>query len=545
MALPYLLLRLVDDFAHVPRWLRWAGEVGLVLAIACIFAIFQRPVWLNLLLVLYFVSFTAYSTVAFVVQATRSGGVTQRRLTSVALGSGFLALDLLVVGMLLATPWLDALWNALSAVCGLAAGISFYLGFAPPGWLRRAWQAPELRDFLSRAAILPRMPDTQAILRELEHGTAMSLGAEGAAIGLWDEQRHVLLYQRDRMPPQLRPADSDEEFVALDPERMLAGEVLRTQRALFSAEPAKQAPAGDSLYRAQGTRNVLVAPITAGDQRLGVLTAFARTSIFAEEDLELLGLIAAQAAVIIESRKLIDEGAQVQAREEAARLKDDFLSAAAHDLKSPLTSILGQAQRLQRQARRDVAEIDTHGLDVIADQTNRLRALVDELLDATRVERRALSGLRERHDLVDVLREVCDLDRGKRHQCHLEAPQTLVGSVDAGRIRQLFENLVENAVKYSPEGGEIEVRAWLENGAAAVTVSDQGIGIDPNDLPHLFERFRRGSNVNDRSFPGMGLGLYICRGIVEEHGGGIWATSVPGVGTTIHLTIPLDGRQPE
>jgi hypothetical protein len=104
MALPYLLLRLVDDFAHVPRWLRWAGEVGLVLAIACIFAIFQRPVWLNLLLVLYFVSFTAYSTVAFVVQATRSGGVTQRRLTSVALGSGFLALDLLVVGMLLATP---------------------------------------------------------------------------------------------------------------------------------------------------------------------------------------------------------------------------------------------------------------------------------------------------------------------------------------------------------------------------------------------------------------------------------------------------------
>ncbi|HVA22964.1 MAG TPA: HAMP domain-containing sensor histidine kinase [Chloroflexota bacterium] len=545
MALPYLLLRLVEDFAHVPGWLRRAGEAGLILSVVCIFAILHRPVWLNLLLVAYFVALTAYCTVAFVLQATHSGGVTQRRLTSIALGSGFLALDLLIVGLLLAAPGLNTVGTALSALCGLGSGVGYYLGFAPPGWLRRAWQAPELRDFLSRASILPRLPDTQAILRELEHGTARSVGAEGALIGLWDEQRQVLLYPHDRTPPELRPPDSNDELVALDPSRMLAGEVLRTQRALFAAEPAKRMPAAGPMYRAHGTRNLLVAPITAGDQRLGVLTAYARTTIFAEEDLELLGLIASQAAVILESRKLIDEGARVQAREEAARLKDDFLSAAAHDLKSPLTSILGQAQRLQRQARRDVNQVDLQALDVIADQSGRLRALVEELLDATRVERRALSGIREPFDIVAVLRDVCDLRPGPLHCCHLDASEPLIGSFDVGRLRQLFENLVENAIKYSPEGGDVNVRAWNQEGAAAVTVSDTGIGIDPRDLPHLFERFRRGSNVDDRRFPGMGLGLYICRGIVEEHCGGIWATSVPGEGTTVHVTIPLEGRQPE
>jgi signal transduction histidine kinase len=542
MALPYLLLRLVEDFSQVPRWFRHAAEVGLAAAVVSLFAVPTHPLWLNLVLIAYFVVVTALTTVAFTSEAARSGGVTRRRLTAVACGSGFLALDLAVTGFSLAAPGEAGLWTAITATCGLLAGIGFFLGFAPPGALRRAWQAPELRVFLTRAASLPRLPDTQAILRELEHGAAMSLGAAGARIGLWDGEHEVLLYQSGHVPLQVGPESHGcDGVVAFHPEDLLAGQALRSQRALFASDLPRHDELPGRLYRRYGTRNLLAAPITAGEKRIGVLSAHARTTIFAEEDLDLLRLLAGQAAVILESRGLIDDATRVQAREQATRLKDDFLSAAAHDLKSPLTSILGQAQRLQRQAQRGDGQVDPHGLDVIVKQANRLRAAVNELLDATRVEQRALSGVREEGDLVSVLRDVCAGAHRKTHKCRLDAPEPLTGRFDIGRMRQLFENLVENAVKYSPQGGDVAIRAWRENGSATVTVSDSGIGIGFSELPHIFDRFHRGSNVDDRRFPGMGLGLYICRGIVEEHGGRIWAVSEPGQGTTMHVSIPLDG----
>jgi signal transduction histidine kinase len=110
---------------------------------------------------------------------------------------------------------------------------------------------------------------------------------------------------------------------------------------------------------------------------------------------------------------------------------------------------------------------------------------------------------------------------------------------DARRIRQVLDHLVENAVKYSPDGGEVEMRVWSTGGAVHLTVADTGVGIPPQDLPHLFERFYRGTNVDDRRFAGLGLGLYLCRLIVEQHGGRIWATSDGhSKGSTLHLQLP-------
>jgi signal transduction histidine kinase len=122
----------------------------------------------------------------------------------------------------------------------------------------------------------------------------------------------------------------------------------------------------------------------------------------------------------------------------------------------------------------------------------------------------------------------------------LEADDVVVGSYDPVRVMQLLDNLLENAVKYSPEGGEVRVRVWRDGDNALMSVTDQGIGIPPADLPHLFDRFHRGANVDDRRFAGMGLGLYICRGIAEQHGGRLWATSAgPGQGSTFHVELPL------
>jgi two-component system sensor histidine kinase VicK len=172
-------------------------------------------------------------------------------------------------------------------------------------------------------------------------------------------------------------------------------------------------------------------------------------------------------------------------------------------------------------------------------EAGRLRALVLELLDAARVEQGSFVGARAPVDLVELARAAGDRHGDRRHPCAVEADGPVVADVDRPRVEQLLDNLLENAVKYSPDGGPVVVRVWTEDGAARLSVSDRGIGVPAADLPYLFDRFRRAANVDDRQFAGLGLGLYICRGIVEGHGGRIWAESPPGAGATVHVVLPV------
>jgi len=264
--------------------------------------------------------------------------------------------------------------------------------------------------------------------------------------------------------------------------------------------------------------------------------------VFSEDDLDVVRLLADQAAVILESRALIDEAARVRAHEEAARLKEDFISAAAHDLKTPLTTLVAQAQFLERRAEtQPAAPADLPGLRRIVREAKRLSALVLELLDASRLEQGKLVGEREPVDLVELARDVARRDTYQGRRIKISAGGPVVGSYDPRRIGQVLENLVENAVKYSPDESEIQIDLAQRDGQAYVDVTDQGIGIPPGDLPQIFERFHRGSNVDDRRFAGMGLGLFICKGIVEQHGGRIWVESRVGTGTTFHVVLPIEG----
>jgi signal transduction histidine kinase len=545
MALPYLLLRLVDDFARVPTWLLRAAEAGL-LASAVILAAVPAPLpaGLVILLVGYFVALVAYAALAFRREARRGRGVTRRRLQAVGLGSVFLGLTILCAGLTALLPaWTDA-WTLLSRLGGLASGLAYFLGFAPPTWLRRAWQEPELRAFLGRAASLPRLPDTLTIVRELERGAASALGAPNAAIGLWDEASQRLLFYTPAPPAGNGPPgtiDPSAPTAAIESGYGISGAAFAAQQAVFVDHTARAAPELAALYREYSVRAMLVAPITAGDRRLGVLVVYGpRASVFADSDLELVCLLADQAAVILESRALIDAAARVQAREEAARLKDDFLSSAAHDLRTPLTTVLGQAQVLARRASRDGLPAPyLEGLDRLVREARRLSGLVRELLDASRVEQGQLVGEREAVDLVVVAHEACERLTTEQHRCIVDAAGPTVGEYDRLRVQQLLDNLVENAVKYSPDGGTVHVRVWCEGAEARVSVRDEGIGIPPDDVPQLFERYHRGANVDDRRFSGLGLGLYICRGIVDAHGGRIWAVSQPGRGTAMEVALPL------
>jgi signal transduction histidine kinase len=525
LAMGYMLLRLVHDFADVPRWLMRLSELALAVFVigAFVFALAfpPQPPEFSLLEVIYLVGLLAYTTVRFVQESRHSGGVTKRRMRAVAIGSLCLWALLVVAGLLIFFPHLTPWTRPITEFLGIASGVSYFLGFATPSVLRRAWQEPELRAFLGRAAALPRLPDTESIVKELETGAATSVGAPNARIGLWDEEKRVLRFTREGQTSEVAPSM-----------KMTMGKAFLLQKPAFTPKVAPDNPLYDVAVKQYHVQAVMAAPITAGQKRLGVLTAYApRAPIFADEDLALLHLLADQAAVILESRALIDEAARVQAREEVARLKEDFLSAAAHDLKTPLTILVAQTELLERRAMRDpAAPADLESLQRLKREVHRLKTLVLELLDAARAEQGRLVGERELVDIAAIAREVCARHTSERHPCIVEASEPVVGIYDSTRIFQLIENLVENAVKYSPDGGTVHMKAWCENGWNRFSVMDVGIGIPAADLPNIFQRFHRGANVDDRQFTGMGLGLYICRGIVEEHGGRIWAESTPQSG---------------
>ncbi len=537
MTLPYLLLRLVDDFTIVRPAILRLVELGLLATtVVTIASDTELPPTVSLAYVGYFALVSIYCAARFIGSSRRALGVTRRRLESVSLGSILLGGDLLFTGLgaFLSEPE-RTIVNGMTQLMGLGSGVAFYIGFAPPVWLKRAWQAPELRSFLARAAHLPRLPSTQDIVHELEAGASSSTGAT-ARIGIWNDEASAIHFAGDGGGP-----------VDVREGEHLAGRAFVEQRLVYSGDPIRDDPSAAAVYRASHVGAVMCVPITAGHRRLGVLALYAaRPPTFAISDMELARLIADQAAVVLESRALIDDVAKVQAREQATRMKEDFVSAAAHDLKTPLTTVVAQAEFLERKALRDPSSPpDVPGLQRIVRESKRLAALVTDLLDASRLEQGRLIGEREPVDLGALVSEVIARQLPGMHVCDVDVRGAVVGTYDRRRIEQLVENLVENAKKYSPEAARVQVEVWQQDSEARISVHDQGIGIPPADLPTIFERFARASNVDDRKFHGMGLGLYICRGIVEEHGGRIWAESEVGNGSTFHVALPIhEGRRP-
>jgi signal transduction histidine kinase len=392
------------------------------------------------------------------------------------------------------------------------------------------------------------LPDLRSMVHELERGAAAALGASAASIALWDPDTHCL---RGYYPPT--DLDVAAELPNGEPDGGGAWELdpaahpvsalgFVNQRPTLITDLERMDPANSALFRRYNARTLLSAPITASTRRFGLLLVYApRAPVFANSDLELVQLLADQAAVILECRALIDEAARVAAREEAARLKEDFLSSAAHDLKTPLTGIFTQAQLLLRRHERDPgAPADAVGLHRLVGQSQRLRDLVVGLLDVSRLEHPRLVGERAEFDLRTLVRDALSdaaLVGGKQVKVEL-ASEPVLAAVDAPRFAQVLTNLVENALKYSPHDSHVVVRVWQADAEARLSVQDHGIGVPVEDQPLVFERFHRARNVDDRRFAGMGLGLYIARGIVEQHGGRIWLESTPGAGSTFFIALP-------
>jgi two-component system sensor histidine kinase VicK len=230
---------------------------------------------------------------------------------------------------------------------------------------------------------------------------------------------------------------------------------------------------------------------------------------------------------------------------EAERMRSALVATVSHELRSPLTAISGYTDTLLHEGPWD-EDTQHEFLEAVLTSAQRLSALVDNLLDAASLEAGVLRLQPEPIRVERIAERVLAQRRLLAGTCTLEL-ETRAGLPlvigDGVRIEQVLTNLVDNAIKYSPNGGVVHVRlARTADGDLAVSVSDQGVGIPPEHVPHLFERFYRITS-NGRSVKGVGLGLYICRSLIEAHGGRIWVESQPGVGSTFIFTLPAS-REP-
>jgi PAS domain S-box-containing protein len=285
-------------------------------------------------------------------------------------------------------------------------------------------------------------------------------------------------------------------------------------------------------------------PLQARGRTLGVLALF--TSIesgrrLGPEDLAVTQEIARRLALAVDNARLYTQ------TRDAIRARDEFLSLASHELRNPVAAISGTAQLIQRareRGRLDAATIDRY-VGVIERTAAHLASLTEDLLDVGRLQQGRLPLRIGEMNLAEVLRGVvarqlarsADLPISLNVQsdpCSLRA--------DADRLEQVMTNLLENAAKYSPHGGSIDVELTADAESVSVAVRDYGIGFPPSAAERIFEPFGRAANATERNIPGLGLGLYISRQIVERHRGRLWAESMgEGRGTTFRMWLPRVG----
>ncbi len=226
---------------------------------------------------------------------------------------------------------------------------------------------------------------------------------------------------------------------------------------------------------------------------------------------------------------------------ELERMKEEYVSIISHDLRNPLTVIQGQASILQKSWDTDNAKrYGRKSLEFILGSVQRINAMVDDLIDSSRLEAGQLELERQPVELSTALKGLleCQLAVPGWKRVRLKiSPDLLPVYADPARLERIVINLIGNAIKYSAPATRVLVRADRRDAETIISVSDHGMGIDPADLPNVFERFYRGKGGRKPS--GVGLGLYITRMLVEAHGGHIWAESEPGKGSTFYFTLPL------
>ena len=299
-----------------------------------------------------------------------------------------------------------------------------------------------------------------------------------------------------------------------------------------------------SLLREGKIQTVAILPLVSLGKWLGCLLAFySIEKHFEPIELQHIKVLVDQATITLYNLKLLE--IEAESRHEAERaneIKTEFLAMISHELRTPLTSIKGFTTTLLANDVTWEPDEQRDFIQTIQQETNRLQELIDHLLDLSRLEAGMLPISLEPHALPDILKDTLPqfqvLTSGQTLSMHLPANLPLV-FVDAKRIAQVLVNLIRNAATYSPKGTEINISAVVRGSFVRINVTDQGPGIPPAEHKKVFKAFQRGVSMENSSSQGAGLGLAICKGLVEAHGGRIWIKKKNTQGTTISFTIPI------
>lgn len=284
--------------------------------------------------------------------------------------------------------------------------------------------------------------------------------------------------------------------------------------------------------------SLLCVPLRVRERCIGAISMMveAPRHPMGARDLALAEELARRAALAIDNAHLYAEA------QRATRSRDEMLGIVAHDLRSPVNAIALTTSIMLRRVKKQGAGADQlQGIESITQSTQRMNRLIEDLLDVVRMDAGKLSIQRSRRPAAQLVADAVMVHQPLCAEARIELKEELSAdlpelSVDADRILQVFSNLLGNALKFTPPEGRVTVGAALEEGAVVFRVTDSGPGIPAEHLPHLFDRFWQARSSDRR---GAGLGLAITKGIVEAHGGRIWARSQPGEGSTFYFSIPL------
>jgi K+-sensing histidine kinase KdpD len=336
----------------------------------------------------------------------------------------------------------------------------------------------------------------------------------------------------------------------------ITGKVFDTAQARMLANPHEVAqdmqdmrPANRSARaRALGTDRLpictLAAPIFVREQKFGVLVLeiLHGPETFTPEDLPFVQTIADLIALAIERVRLSARADSLRATRQTERMRSELMATVSHELRLPLTAIKGYATALLLEEVDWSQQKRSEFLHLIEEECVSMESMLTDILDSSLIEDERLAIETEPLRLPKIALEIAreQQHRTTRHHIIVDFPPEFpIVAADCLWIKQVFRNILDNAIKYSPEGGLILIHGEERFDDVVIHISDQGIGISPEDLIVLFEKYFRARLPTGLQIPGTGLGLPIARAIVESHGGRIWAESKIGEGTTLSFSLPL------
>ncbi|HET7030784.1 MAG TPA: response regulator [Candidatus Limnocylindrales bacterium] len=533
---PLLILHLVSLLRPVPRVVLAGSAIALIGTIGAALITRGSP-FAGVAVAVAFVAIEALAAALLLAEARRRRGPGGARLALAAASTGLFASALIVAGLGAAGPSILGLANTTALGLLLVSALGYLVAFVPPRPIQRAWQARSIVSYVERLLADAARPVSEIwaglarLARDVRGSGAVVLshGPDGAAT--------VIAAAGTALEPGtvIEPA----EFAALEA-------AARDGDGSLSAVVSR-------LAASTGARFVSLVPL--GDSpAVSILLLSSHRALFDESDEELLTTLGRHTIVVAQRRQALADqeslGLELAATADALRAasaaKSDFLAAMSHELRTPLSAILGFSE-LMRDSAEEANEVTVpvEWIEHIHRGGEHLLALINDVLDLAKVEAGLLDLHPESFHSSEVVDEVVSAVRPLAERKEIQLTVTGTGAsvlADRGRLRQILYNLLSNALKFTPSGGQVVVAVDRADGQALISVTDTGVGIAGDDVERVFEEFRQ---VGDRAArqEGTGLGLALTRRIVEAHGGTIAVTSELGRGSSFTVTLPAGNEE--